>query len=112
MVSLLGLSSRIIFPLLIFAVFPQVLEKNGGDNETRTCDLCRDSLAVFGFTMDMVPNLKPENYTRIIPLHRSTVLCLRPPILVRSPKKAGINGSTQLSTSLENTCFHGANRSA
>jgi len=38
MVSLLGLSSRIIFPLLIFAVFPQVLEKNGGDNETRTCD--------------------------------------------------------------------------
>ena len=25
--------------------FPQVLEKNGGDDETRTRDLCRDSAA-------------------------------------------------------------------
>ena len=30
--------------------FPQVLEKNGGDDETRTRDLCRDSLAGIGFT--------------------------------------------------------------
>jgi len=26
--------------------FPQVLEKNGGDDETRTRDLCRDSLGL------------------------------------------------------------------
>ena len=30
--------------------FPQLLEKNGGDDETRTRDLCRDSLAGIGFT--------------------------------------------------------------
>ena len=30
--------------------FPQVLEKNGGDDETRTRDLCRDSGPVIGFT--------------------------------------------------------------
>ena len=28
----------------------QVIEKNGGDDETRTRDLCRDSLAGIGFT--------------------------------------------------------------
>jgi len=28
----------------------QVLEKNGGDDETRTRDLCRDSAAGLGFT--------------------------------------------------------------
>ena len=28
----------------------QVLEKNGGDDETRTRDLCRDSVAWLGFT--------------------------------------------------------------
>jgi hypothetical protein len=27
-------------------LFPQVLEKNGGDDETRTRDLCRDRVAV------------------------------------------------------------------
>jgi integrase len=27
---------------------PHVLEKNGGDDETRTCDLCRDSAPSFG----------------------------------------------------------------
>jgi len=26
--------------------FPQLLEKNGGDDETRTRDLCRDRVAV------------------------------------------------------------------
>jgi len=31
--------------------FPQVLEKIGGDDETRTRDLCRDSLARCGFTI-------------------------------------------------------------
>ena|GEM_PF-3613294 len=30
--------------------FPQMLEKNGGDDETRTRDLCRDSGPVIGFT--------------------------------------------------------------
>ena len=30
--------------------FPQVFEKNGGDDETRTRDLCRDSAAGNGFT--------------------------------------------------------------
>ena len=29
--------------------FPQVLEKNGGDDETRTRDLCRDSGPLIGF---------------------------------------------------------------
>jgi hypothetical protein len=28
--------------------FPQMLEKNGGDDETRTRDLCRDSAPSFG----------------------------------------------------------------
>jgi len=28
--------------------FPQMLEKNGGDDETRTRDLCRDSALSFG----------------------------------------------------------------
>ena len=28
----------------------QVFEKNGGDDETRTRDLCRDSGALIGFT--------------------------------------------------------------
>jgi len=26
--------------------FPQVIERNGGDDETRTRDLCRDSLGI------------------------------------------------------------------
>jgi hypothetical protein len=30
--------------------FAQVLEKNGGDDETRTRDLCRDSGPLMGFT--------------------------------------------------------------
>ena len=30
--------------------FPQVQEKNGGDDGTRTRDLCRDSVAWLGFT--------------------------------------------------------------
>jgi len=30
--------------------FSQVIEKNGGDDETRTRDLCRDSAAWIGFT--------------------------------------------------------------
>jgi hypothetical protein len=29
---------------------PQLTEKNGGDDETRTRDLCRDSGPVIGFT--------------------------------------------------------------
>jgi len=31
--------------------FPQVLERNGGDDGTRTRDLCRDSAARIGFTI-------------------------------------------------------------
>jgi len=30
--------------------FPQMLEENGGDDETRTRDLCRDRVAWLGFT--------------------------------------------------------------
>jgi hypothetical protein len=30
--------------------FSQVIERNGGDDETRTRDLCRDSVAWIGFT--------------------------------------------------------------
>jgi len=30
--------------------FPQVIEKNGGDDETRTRDLCRDRAPTLGFT--------------------------------------------------------------
>ena len=28
--------------------FPQMLEKNGGDDETRTRDFCRDGTVLFG----------------------------------------------------------------
>jgi hypothetical protein len=48
-IALIG-SGQANFLLSAMAWFQQVLEKNGGDDETRTRDLCRDSAAGIGFT--------------------------------------------------------------